>query len=224
MHLSRLVLNPDDPRVRKDLASLYELHRTLANVFPGKRAENEGPNESRALLHGLLFRLEPPSASSPVVLVQSVTVPDWSVLPRSYVLRVNGPKEVRLALREGQHLRFRLVANPVRRVRVAGKENRRRLPLVFDRHPEKDGYLDWLGRQAKEAGFVVLDVEDAPFRLAPKQHLGRQVSKSRLPHFGVRFEGVLRVTAPAKLVEAVRRGIGPAKAFGFGLLSLAPAG
>jgi CRISPR system Cascade subunit CasE len=36
----------------------------------------------------------------------------------------------------------------------------------------------------------------------------------------VRFDGVLRVTDAARLVEAVRSGIGPAKAFGFGLLSL----
>jgi len=34
---------------------------------------------------------------------------------------------------------------------------------------------------------------------------------------------MLDVTDPVRLVEAVRDGIGPAKAFGFGLLSLAPA-
>ncbi|GFO83041.1 MAG: hypothetical protein A49_26680 [Methyloceanibacter sp.] len=38
----------------------------------------------------------------------------------------------------------------------------------------------------------------------------------------VRFDGVLLVTDPSKLCEAVRLGIGAQKAFGFGLLSLAP--
>jgi CRISPR-associated protein Cas6/Cse3/CasE subtype I-E len=38
----------------------------------------------------------------------------------------------------------------------------------------------------------------------------------------VQFDGVLVVTDPDKLSVAVRNGIGPQKAFGFGLLSLAP--
>jgi CRISPR system Cascade subunit CasE len=42
-------------------------------------------------------------------------------------------------------------------------------------------------------------------------------------HVPVLFEGVLRVNDPAKLIEAVRNGIGSAKGYGFGLLSLAPA-
>ncbi len=37
----------------------------------------------------------------------------------------------------------------------------------------------------------------------------------------VRFDGVLEVTDPAALAAAVRDGLGSAKAFGFGLLSLA---
>jgi len=37
----------------------------------------------------------------------------------------------------------------------------------------------------------------------------------------VRFDGVLVVTDPHKLREAVANGIGQQKAFGFGLLSLA---
>ncbi|MEM0963873.1 MAG: type I-E CRISPR-associated protein Cas6/Cse3/CasE, partial [Bacteroidota bacterium] len=42
-----------------------------------------------------------------------------------------------------------------------------------------------------------------------------------LPHVGVRFDGELRVIDPDRLAVAVASGIGPAKAFGFGLLSLA---
>ena len=38
----------------------------------------------------------------------------------------------------------------------------------------------------------------------------------------VRFEGTLIVNDPTVLVSAVRSGIGPGKAFGCGLLSLAP--
>ena len=64
-----------------------------------------------------------------------------------------------------------------------------------------------------------------PFRLAAKRRRSPdlRLTKADVPHFGVRFDGTLQVTDARALARAVRDGIGPAKAFGFGLLSLAPA-
>jgi CRISPR system Cascade subunit CasE len=42
-------------------------------------------------------------------------------------------------------------------------------------------------------------------------------------HSAVEFQGALNVTDPAKFHETFTRGIGSAKAFGFGLLVIAPA-
>lgn len=39
----------------------------------------------------------------------------------------------------------------------------------------------------------------------------------------VRYDGTLSVTDPVKFHQTLCSGIGPAKAFGFGLLSIAPA-
>lgn len=61
-----------------------------------------------------------------------------------------------------------------------------------------------------------------PFRTALPNRRKREYRKRELPLFGVRFDGVLRVTDVEVLLDALRGGIGPAKAFGFGLLSLAP--
>ena len=61
-----------------------------------------------------------------------------------------------------------------------------------------------------------------PFRTSLPNRHKNDYAKKDLPLFGVRFDGVLQVTDVGALVEAVRGGIGPAKAFGFGLLSLAP--
>ena len=221
LFLSKLLLNPEHAQARRDLASPYELHKTLANAFPDDESERHRAR------HGVLFRIEDAGRGGAPVLVQSTSAPDWQLLPQGYALRLDGPKAFEPTFREGQRLRFRLVANPVRRVRIDGKKHPRRVALV---HPEaKDGietgYLDWLGRQAEAAGLAVVDVADAPFRLDRKRRVGaEEIAKTRIPHFGVRFDGVLRVTDPERLVEAVRTGIGPAKAFGFGLLSLAPAG
>ena len=46
--------------------------------------------------------------------------------------------------------------------------------------------------------------------------------QDKLRHFAVCFEGVLKVTDEDLFTETVENGIGSAKGFGFGLLSLAP--
>ncbi|MGI6156807.1 MAG: type I-E CRISPR-associated protein Cas6/Cse3/CasE, partial [Enterococcus lemanii] len=45
----------------------------------------------------------------------------------------------------------------------------------------------------------------------------------RLSHLAVRYDGLLRVRSSEVFGEALAAGIGSAKGFGFGLLSLAPA-
>ena len=208
VYLSRHTLNPRNAGARQDLAAPYELHRTLMRGV-----------DAHADAGRLLFRLEPERGpGGPVVLVQSGVAPDWQpLLENRYLLRAEGPKAFRPELHAGQTLRFRLMANPAKKVEG------RRIPLTRSvaRHEHDKTYWDWLHRRAGLAGFEVLQAHDAPSRHA-SQHR-KQYAKHEIPHFGVRFDGVLRVTDASKLLKAVCRGIGPAKAFGFGLLSLAPA-
>ena len=226
--LSRLLLDPRHPDVQRDLASPYELHRTLSRAFP----DTEGPHRQS---HGVLFRVEDPTPRGVPILVQSTTAPDWRHLPDGYT-RADGPKPFEPEFVEGQRLRFRLVANPVRRVAAEGKKHPRREPLV---HPlpdpdsgRPDGYLPWLLRQADRHGFALPTVDGEhgpeaqvlhlPFRTAPRRANGEPIPKACVSHFGVRFDGTLTVTDPDALRSALHDGVGPAKAFGFGLLSLAP--
>ncbi len=210
MYLSKLTLNPRNPGARRDVARPYELHRTLM------RGLEHAPDDER-----LLFRIEPERGpGGPIVLVQSSgTQPDWSpLLENGYLLRAEGPKPFAPHLEPGRRLRFRLTANPVKK--VGGK----RIPLIFDHHEDEQvkTYWDWLYRQAERCGFRVLSAQDAPFRTASNRQKREDYEKHQIPHFGVRFDGVLEVLDPEWVVQAVRQGIGPAKAFGFGLLSLAP--
>lgn len=211
MYLSKLILNPRNAGVRQDVARPYELHRTL------QRGVEHASSGSR-----LLFRIEPERQSrQPVVLVQSAeAVPDWTpLLANGYLREAHGPKPFEPVLRLGQQLAFRLTANPTKK--VAGK----RIPLshATRQHNGDWTYWDWLHRKAEQHGFEVLTAQDAPFRTASNRRKKPRYDKADIPHFGVRFDGVLEVTDPDRLLEAVRQGIGPAKAFGFGLLSLAPA-
>ena len=76
------------------------------------------------------------------------------------------------------------------------------------------------------ASGAVPQVGHVAFRVArrrPNRGSGAQaqIPKGEVAHAGVRFDGELTVTDPGELRDAVAAGIGPAKAFGFGLLSLA---
>ncbi|MDR4471085.1 MAG: type I-E CRISPR-associated protein Cas6/Cse3/CasE [Nitrospira sp.] len=229
MQLSRLILNPRNAGARRDASLPYELHRTLLRGLDASPSTFE---------ERLLFRVEPETGfGGPVVMVQSQNPPDWSPFLRNgYLVRADGPKAFRPQIEAGQVLHFRLVANPVIKKKAAGKKHSVRVPLIHlyrednrtrfeDKRGEYAGYYDWLMRKGVQHGFSVIKAQDAPFRLSQRSRLGEAKSyeKRDIPHFGVRFDGELRVEDPVLLLEALRKGIGPAKAFGFGLLSLAPA-
>ena len=72
----------------------------------------------------------------------------------------------------------------------------------------------WLDGRAAAAGFALVraELEQRPWRSSKKQLHGV------FP--GALFEGALEVTEPALFAQILGTGIGPGKAFGFGLLSL----
>jgi CRISPR system Cascade subunit CasE len=244
MHLSRLILDPRPREVRRDLADCHDLHRTIMSVFPHLEGDGEAARERL----GVLFRVEPsPRAGGPpVVLVQSNVLPDWTRLPMGYLL---GPGDSRdnpacrsveeryQALALGTRLRFRLRANPTKKIDTRSgpngeQRNGRRIPLAGD-----DERLGWLARKAATGGFRVLTVREraevpdartsnlekiAGWREGP-DHTG-QLATRKLTFASVLFDGYLEVTDAARFFETLRQGIGPAKAYGFGLLSIARPG
>lgn len=197
MWVSKLVLDPRSRAARRDLANPYEMHRTLSRAV------------SQALAEGgerLLFRLEPtPAHERPVVLVQTLSLPDWGVLGAGYA-EVHPPKPFRPALRPGQRLAFRLRANPAKRDRETGKR------VALKTREEK---LAWLSRRLEEGGFLLLkgEILQDVFLEVPKAGHRVQVQ-------AVLFEGLLEVREPEKALKTLRQGVGPGKALGLGLLSV----
>lgn len=200
MYLSQLFLNPRFRAVQADLADRYQLHRTVLSAF-----DYDAQAGAR-----VLYRLEV-TPRRPMLLVQSVMPPQWQqssrVMQAGYLLGDPAVKPVQLALKDGQTLRFRLYANPT--VKRGGK----RYALHTDEQQRA-----WLQRKAADHGFEVLAVSMRDV----KQILGRH-NKQRLTWHQVGYEGYIVVRNAEQLLEAVQHGIGSAKAFGFGLLSLAPA-
>lgn len=208
LYLSRLILNPRSRQVRAELINPYEMHRTLLRSVDADRQEA-----------GLLFRVDVARATGvPTVLVQSQVEPNWGYLQeaQAYLLPAHDDnpalKPFLPRLNAGQLLQFRLRANPTMR-RLDGKR--------VGRYRE-DEQREWLDRKLSLAGcrLTMCQIVKEDMVEAGKHEAGHRV---KMPLLAVRFDGVLQVADPAALEQALRQGIGSAKAFGFGLLSLAPA-
>jgi CRISPR system Cascade subunit CasE len=198
------------------------------SAFPQTRISSEGAREHFGILH----RLDLDRQQGRLVLyVQSREQPDWSGLPQGYLLSGSGlenpaVKSVAAAyqgLKSGRVLAFRLKANPTRKIDTkTGSDGRRRHGRRVELVQEEDR-LDWLRRKGNQGGFEVLSVRVAGPSKEHGQHQHREPGSSPLILAGVIFEGLLRVTdAEQFLHQSLLRGIGPGKAYGLGLLSLAP--
>lgn len=207
MYLSRLLLNPKSRQVISELKSLYEMHRTLSKafIFSGEEAERR-----------VLFRVEPEMDSSVIVLVQSQTKPDWSRLTVKDNYFRNGNsisievKEYKPMTGKDSRFSFRLLANPVKR----DAATRKRTALISD-----EALAEWLKRKGIAGGFETETFATVKGALvSTKMTTGAEL---RTGQFGsVLFEGVLRVTDSNIFSKTLENGVGSAKGFGFGLLSI----
>jgi len=204
MYLSRLTLNPRSRQVRSELACPYEMHRTISRAFGDDLSDER-----------ILYRVDLDRRTGvPTVLVQSQAEPDWSALPDdAYLLERPESKPIDPGFAAGQLLSFRLRANPVKRDNETGK----RLGLL-----QEEDQREWLDRRGERAGFRVVRCHVIPEGL--QEFVRRSGGSQRdITLLSVHFKGLVQVTDPHALRMAVEEGIGPAKAFGFGLLSLARA-
>jgi len=248
MYLSILLIdlgeNPDRPRPgRFWLRNLYRVHQRLCMAFPSPDRKNRDPhflapfapsdfgNEQvhvrRGQDAGFLFRVDPLPQGRAAIVVQSSDKPDWdyAFYNASYLLAAAPEcRQFQPRFAEGQKYRFRLQANPTRRLssRSLGPDGRPLLSGVGKRVPVPPDQLDaWLLRRAEPGGFALVDGSltiQAGYLYVNKE---RNQENSGIRLRSCRYEGMLLVVDPNRFLKAVVRGIGPAKAFGFGLLSLA---
>lgn len=120
---------------------------------------------------------------------------------------------------------FRLLANPTEKTkRLTQREQEEdRPPRDKSRrvcYRGEELQLAWLERKAEQAGFRVDSIMATSAGII-RAYRTRAPDEKPMVFYGVRFDGVLQVVAPELLVKAVEQGIGSAKGFGFGLLSIA---
>lgn len=225
MFLSRLILDVRSGRTRQALGDCQSMHRLLMEAFP----EIDGDEARRAL--GLLYRVEPGRSGPPFVLAQSAVLPSWAALPDG-VLR-GGPDAAGVVnldpflstLQDGWQVRFRLLANPTRKVDTKSEpDGQRRNGRRIDVRSEAD-QVAWLSRKLEAAGLAPTPIDGSatPDVMATSlpRLTGRRSNGTKMTFGSVLFEGHARIADASATRSAVATGIGSAKAYGFGLLSLA---
>ncbi len=206
MYLSRLLLTGEQ------LRNPYEVHRALWQAFPKK------PDQSR----DFLFRVEQRKTGQVQVLMQSHRKPESNIEN----VRLLAGKEVVLGLQSGGQLRFLLVANPVKtiadeqgRLDSRGEVKKCRVPLI-----KEEEQVEWLKRKLADAASInMVEIEKlAPLYFRKTGGSGKKGTEGQRGKIQpYTFKGVLQINNADLLTLAIQNGIGPAKAFGCGLLSLA---
>jgi len=206
MYLSLLRLNPRSRRAMTEAGRPYELHRSLMTAFPDKAAGEPGH---------VLFRLDTDRETGGMsVLVQSGKKPNWSGLSGAtgYVAEYKS-KEFNPTFVRGQVLRFRLRANPTKRVKETGK----RQGIL-----EEEAQIDWLRKRGPQSGFEMVEAIIVKEGFAKDKMTDTADKKHNLTMLSVRFDGLLRVVDSEAFRRTMEQGIGSAKGLGFGLLSVVP--
>lgn len=208
--LSQLHLNPEHPAAARDLTSRYLMHQTLCRVRPdaGDPTSAERVHAAAQPDDRVLWRQD-----DSVLLVLSHFEPDWKRLETVDGQYVSSSRVTPFGVQfqAGQGLHFRLDANvAVRRVGKDGKSRRYSVRTT-------EGQLEWLARQGETHGFRAwADVTGSGTERVPKK--GGQ----RLVLNAVRYEGELDVTDPERFQAMLSQGLGHARAFGYGLMTVAP--
>lgn len=236
MYISRMALNGARRSAMEIIASPNKMHAAVEASFPPLQGsllggfsgcENDG-TESR-----ILWRIDPipEKGRSAWLYVVSPRRPDFTHLCEQAGWPVEGAWETKdyecllSSLAEGQIWQFRIKANPVRKVREdKGKTNNPSIIGTIQGHVTAQQQMDWLVERAERNGFRVCAGAEGSPKLTVSQRnkltFGHSGSKATLTT--AVFDGMLEVTDVDSFRRALCCGIGRAKAFGCGLMTIAP--
>ncbi|MFC5662150.1 type I-E CRISPR-associated protein Cas6/Cse3/CasE [Kitasatospora misakiensis] len=238
MFLTRFRVNTARAGARRLLSSPQLLHGAVMASFaeplpPG--APTAGDAAAR-----VLWRIDHNSRSEVLLYLVSPQRPDLTHLVEEAGWPTTGGWQTfdygafLDGLAAGSTWTFRLTANPVHSIRRTPDEPTKRTAHLTQRHQAA-----WLLKQQERSGFTV--VEKAPERrlLSEGDEHELVVHRQRSVSFGkndrvragrhkvtlvtATYDGRLRVTDPDALRRTLTAGLGKAKAYGCGLMTLSPA-
>lgn len=219
MFLTRFQINPARRGARKLLSSPQALHAAVRAGFSDP-VDYERPG-SRTL-----WRLDTPAPATVHLYLASPGRPDLTHLveqagwPTTATWDTRAYDPLLATLRPGQRWAFRLTANPVHSGRKTpeAKETQR-----FG-HLRAEEQEQWLLMRAPRCGFTVAMQQDGRPNLRLNRRQTQVFKRGTQPVTltTVTYDGVLAVIDGEAFRAALISGIGHAKAYGCGLLTLAP--
>ncbi|MFF4323804.1 type I-E CRISPR-associated protein Cas6/Cse3/CasE [Streptomyces sp. NPDC001568] len=234
MFLTRFRINTARQGARPLLSSPQRMHAAVMSSFAGALPSDD--NASR-----ILWRLDRNARAEVLLFVVSEERPDLTHLveqagwPTTSTWQTYEYKTFLDGLTAGSTWAFRLTANPVHNVRRTPDE-----PLKRTAHRTPRHQMGWLLTHQEQAGFRILETPEERRRLQQgdehqltvRDEQRHQFGKTeagtgrtnRVPLVTVTFDGRLEVTDPVALRRTLTLGLGKAKAYGCGLMTLAQAG
>ena len=223
VHLTHMRLNPGRRGTARLLASAQRMHAAVLLGFPGLDTESER----------VLWRIDQPSSHDVNLLIVSPREPDlthvieqagWPTSPEAtWRSRPYGPFLERLDA--GQRWAFRVRVNPVVRKRDPARDNR----IMTIPHLTVAQQEQWLVDRADRLGvnFTCGSDKEPTVHLTHRttgsferrnaaQSQGRDVTIA-----SAELDGLMEIVDPDLLRSALTAGIGRAKAYGCGLMTLA---
>lgn len=227
MHLSRLRLNPTRRDTRRLVGSPQSLHAAVMGSHPPSPAQDGAGR--------VLWRLDQYSGHDLQLYVLSPSPPDFTGLleqagwPTQITWDTTAYEPFLANLSTGQQWTYRLTANPVRvlpKDTASGSRRGKVSPRLTVRQKQ-----EWLVKHSASWGFEVpaddtfgVDAEVRERHTASFARRDASGGGNRTPVALTRatFRGTLTVTDADILKHALTHGMGRAKAYGCGLMTLAP--
>jgi len=201
-HLTKIEID-HEAAFKAGLRDAYSWHQKTWEAFPGRDGQERD----------FLTRLDEIDGGLRLLILSPLEPkrPNWC--PESCWQS----KVVEESLFSHPKFRFSLVANPTKKVKSeTNPKNGRRVPLV-----KREDLLNWLQRKGELHGFT-FNLESTRTSPRPRQSFIKKGTAGL--HTATEFSGELTVTNQETFRHAAIHGIGSAKAFGFGMLCLAPVG
>ena len=224
MYLSRVALSLSSLSDMAFVSSPYKIHAAVEQAF-APDATREGEDGR------ILWRLDeaPGNPNEMWLYVMSPEKPDLAHIcvqvgePVSWATKDYAP--VLEQVREGQLWQFRLKANPVRKVLV-DKGRRARAGVVgsIQGHVTEAQQRAWLLDRSEAQGFRIVRTEEGYDRLtvSHRRHERFKRHGDVVTLVTAQYDGILEVTNADAFRHVLGFGMGRARGFGCGLMTIAP--
>ena len=202
MYLSKIEMSLSESSVRTTLRDAQKMHRLVAGLYRLSRQEAE-----------LVYRVQVQGQRVALYMYAGLPIDRSRILPGMLLVGERELSDWLSAMQEGQVWGFDLLTMPFKKVPDGENRNSRRRVLRT-----QEERLAWLNRKAEQNGFAMLEVQESVGEKESAVHPAERGGRLYLDFY--RYSGTLQITNEELFKLALRRGIGPGKAYGLGMLLL----